>query len=186
MNAKILAMATTVGAVAIVAMLFAYPAIASSAATPATPSIQQLLQQSTTTQQTAAIQQTELSAGQTITLTSIAGGYRQVGDRADNGTASGSLTLQVTGVFKGGYALSVTGGSITLNGTTYSVSGGSGVLGPKQVHMVGQGHAGNSGQFLFAARNLGSLGGTSYGMLRIDLANGGSEFAIRLLVTISP
>jgi len=181
MNAKILAMATTVGAVAIVAMLFAYPAMASSVATPATPSIQQLVQQSASGQAA----QPQLSAGQTITLTSIAGGYRQVGDRAVNGTASGSMALLVTGVFKGGYALSVTGGSIALNGTTYSITGGSGELGPRGIHMVGQGQAGNSGDFLFAARNLGKLGGTSYGVLRIDLTNGSSEFAIRLLVTIT-
>jgi hypothetical protein len=180
MNAKILAMATTVGAIAIVAMLFAYPAMASSVATPVTPSIQQLAQQ-----QGASAQQPQLSTGQTITLTSIAGGYRQIGDRSVNGTAAGSLTLLVTGVFKGGYALSVTGGSVALNGTTYAVSGGSGELGPKGIHMVGQGQAGNSSQFLFAARNLGKLGGASYGVLRIDLSNGGSEFAIRLLVSIS-
>jgi hypothetical protein len=180
MNTKILAMATTVGAIAIVAMLFAYPAMASSVATSASPSIQQLAQQ-----QGASNQQAQLSTGQTVTLTSIAGGYRQIGDRSVNGTAAGSLALLVTGVFKGGYALSVTGGSITLNGTTYAVTGGSGELGPKGIHMVGQGQAGNSSRFLFAARNLGRLGNTSYGVLRIDLAHGGSEFAIRLLVTIS-
>lgn len=181
MNAKIIAMATAVGAVAVVAMLFAYPAIASSAAPPATPIIQQLEQQ-----QGVSNQETQLSTGQTIALSSIAGGYRQIGDKSVNGTASGSLALLVTGVFKGGYALSVTGGAITLNGTTYSVSGGSGELGPKEIHMVGQGQAGDSGRFLFAARNLGTLGSTSYGMLRIDLSNGNSEFAVRLLVTISP
>ena len=179
MNAKSLAIATTVGAVAIVAMLFAYPAMAASVVTPATPSIQQLAQQQST-----AAQRISLIPGQTITFTSIAGSYRQVGDRSVNGTAAGSLALQVTGAFKGGYALSITGGSIALNGTTYSVSGGSAELGPKGVHMVGQGQAGNSTQFLFAARNLGKLGGTDYGILRIDLKNASGEFAIRLLVTI--
>ncbi|HYC11663.1 MAG TPA: hypothetical protein VEC02_03275 [Nitrososphaerales archaeon] len=183
MNAKIFATATIVGVVAIVAMLFAYPAVASSIATTDTPSIQQLAkQQSTTAQQT---QQAQLAAGQTMTLTGVAGGYRVVGDRSVNGTASGSLVLLVTGVFKGGYALSVTGGSITLNGTTYTVSGGSGELGPRGIHMVGQGQTGNGGKFLFDARNLGSFGNASYGILRIDLTNGGSEFAVRLLVTFS-
>jgi hypothetical protein len=173
-------MATAVGAVAIVAMLFAYPAMAANVAAPVAPSIQQLVPQ-----QANSNQKIQLSTGQTITLTSVAGGYRQVGDRSVNGTAAGSLTLQVTGVFTGGYALSVTGGSISLNGTTYTVSGGSGELGPRGVHMVGQGQASNSTQFLFAAKNLGKLGGNSYGILRIDLSNGNSEFAIRLLVTIS-
>ena len=179
MNAKTLAMATAVGAVAIVAMLFAYPAMASSIAAPATPGIQQLAQQ-----QGAPNQQVRLSTGQTITLTSVAGGYRQVGDRSVNGTAAGSLTLRVTGAFKGGYALSVTGGSVALNGTTYSVTAGSGELGPGGIRMVGQGQAGNSSQFLFAARNLGRFGSSSYGVLRIDLSNGSPEIAIRLLVTI--
>ena len=107
-----------------------------------------------------------------------------VGDRAVNGSASGTMTLQVSGALTGGYIISVTGGSLDINGTTYTISGGSAELGPYGVHMVGQGQAGSS-QFLFLDRNLGKFGNTDYGVLRIDLKNGTSEFEARLLVTIT-
>jgi hypothetical protein len=51
--------------------------------------------------------------------------------------------------------------------------------------MVGQGQAGSTAEFLYTARSLGKFGGTTYGVLRIDLTNGSSEFAVRLLVTTS-
>ena len=162
------------------AMLFAYPAMASSTVTSANPNYQQLLQSSTT----ASPQKIQLTSGQTITLTSVAGGYWEIGDRAVNGTASGSMTLQVSGALKGGYIISVTGGSLNINGVTYSVSSGSAELGPHGVYMVGQGEAGTA-QFLFQDRDLGKFGSSSYGVLRVDLKDGSSEFAARLLVTIT-
>jgi hypothetical protein len=180
MNTKKIAIASTVGAFAVMALLFAYPAMASSATTTSNPNYQQLLQSS----QTAAPQKIQLSSGQTITLTSVAGGYWEVGDRAVNGTASGSMTLQVSGVLKGGYIISVSGGSLNINGVTYTISSGSAELGPYGVHMVGQGQAG-SAQFLFRGTSLGKFGSTNYGVLRVDLKDGSSEFVARLLVTIS-
>lgn len=182
MNTKSLAIATTVGAVAIVALLFAYPAMAASVV-PASqhPNIQQMMQQSNDK----ALTKLQLSVGQTFTLTSVAGGYHQVGDRAVNGTATGSMTFKVTGALSGGYALSITSGSISINGTTYTISGGSAEMGRYGVHMVGQGQLAGSGQFLFAERNLGKFGSTDYGVLRVDLANGSYEFGIRLLATAS-
>jgi hypothetical protein len=181
MKTKSLAMATVVGAVAVVALLFAYPAMASSTSVPQNPSIQQLVQQL----QSRPAQKLQLSVGQTLVLTSVAGGYKQVGDSAVNGTATGTMTLKVTGTFTAGYSLSITSGTISLGGTTYAVSGGSAELGPYGAHMVGQGQAGSTAQFLFTATNLGRFGSTAYGVLRIDLTNGLSEFAVRLLVTIS-
>jgi hypothetical protein len=181
MNTRSLALATAVGAVAVVALLFAYPAMASSAAVPRNPTIQQLVQQ----QQNKPAQKLHLSVGQTLVLTSVAGGYEQVGNSAINGTATGTMTLQVTGTFTAGYSLTITGGTISFGGTAYAVSGGSGELGPYGAHMVGQGQAGSSVQFLYTARSLGKFGSTTYGVLRIDLTNGSSEFAVRLLVTIS-
>lgn len=180
MNKKKLAIASTVGVFAVMALLFAFPAMAASSSTPQNFSAQQLLQHP----QNGTLQRIQLSVGQTITLTSVAGGYWEVGDKAVNGTASGSMTLTVSGAFKGGYALSVTGGSLSINGATYTISGGSAELGPYGVHTVGQGQAGTA-QFLFADRDLGKFGSTNYGVLRVDLTNGSSEFAARLLVTIS-
>ena len=180
MNTKKIAIASAIGAFAVMAMLFAYPAVASSATTSNNPNYQQLLQSS----QTASPQKIQLSSGETITLTSVAGGYWQIGDRSVNGTATGSMTLQVTGVLKGGYIISVGGGTFGINGATYTISSGSAELGPHGVYMVGQGQAG-SAQFLFLDRSLGKFGSTNYGVLRVDLKDGTSEFAARLLVTVT-
>ncbi len=175
-----MAIASAVGAFAVVALLFAYPAVASSPGAPSNPNFQQLLQHP----QYATPQRIQLSQGQTITLTSVAGGYWVVGERNSNGTASGSLGLQVSGSLTGGYVLNVTGGSLNINGTTYTISGGSGVLGPYGAYMVGHGQAG-SAQFLVLDRGLGKFGSSNYGILRVDLKDGSSEFAARLLVTIT-
>ena len=180
MNTKKMAIASTVGAFAALALLFAYPAMASSPAAPQSTNLNQMLQHSAYM----ASPRLPLTAGQAITLTSVAGGYWVVGDRASNGTASGSMTLQVSGSLTGGYILSVTGGSFDINGTTYTISGGSAQLGPHGRYMVGNGQAGTA-QFLFLDRNLGKFGSTNYGVLRVDLKGGPSEFAARLLVTVT-
>jgi len=180
MNTKKMAIASTVGAFAVLALLFAYPAMAASPTSSQNPNIAQMLHSSAYSPS----QRIQLTDGQTITLTSVAGGYWVVGDRASNGTASGSMTLQVSGSLTGGYILSVTGGSFNIDSTTYAISSGSAQLGPHGVYMVGNGQAGTA-QFLFLDRNLGKFGSTNYGVLRVDLKDGTSEFAARLLVTIS-
>jgi len=180
MNTKKIAIASTVGAFAVMALLFAYPAMASSSNTPQNTNLQQLLVRSAYMNS----KPIQLSNGQSIALTSVAGGYWVIGDRDSNGTASGSLTLQVSSALTGGYVLSITGGSLTVNGTTYAVSGGSAMLGPYGVYMVGNGQAGTA-QFLFLDRDLGRFGNASYGVLRVDLKDGASEFGARLLVSIS-
>ncbi len=78
----------------------------------------------------------------------------------------------------------MTGGSLSINGTTYTISSGSALLGPYGVYMVGHGQAGTT-QFLFLDRDLGRFGSTNYGVLRVDLKDGTSEFAARLLVTVT-
>jgi hypothetical protein len=180
MNTKKIAIASTIGAFVVMALLIAFPAMAASPSAQQNTNVQQLLQNP----QNGAAAKIQLSVGQTITLASVAGGYWKVGDRAVNGTASGSMTLQVSGAFKGGYALTVTGGSLVIGGTTYTISSGSSELGPYGVHMIGQGQAGTA-QFLFAGKDLGKFGNTNYGILRVDLKDGTSEFAARLLVTVS-
>ena len=162
------------------AFVVAFPAMAASPNAPLSNNTRQLLQHSAYL----SAQPIQLSSGQTITLTSVAGGYWVVGDRTVNGTASGSMTLQVSGDLTGGYILTVTGGSFNVNGTTYTISTGSAELGPRGYCMVGNGQAG-TGQFLFLDRNLGKFGNTNYGVLRVDLKDGSSEFAARLLVTVS-
>jgi hypothetical protein len=181
MNTKNLAIATAVGVLALAGLLVAFPAMAASTgfASPRNSNM------NTNLQAHSQLTRPNLQVGQSFTLTSIAGGYREIGNPSVNGTATGSLTFQVSGTFTAGYSVSVTGGQVTANGTTYTVSGGSGELGRYGVHMVGQGQAGTAAQFLFSANNLGKFGSADYGVLRVDLSNGSGEFAVRLLVTIS-
>jgi len=169
MRTKKIAIATTIGAATLMVLLFALPAMAASTS-------------NTTTSRS---QRADLVLGQSITMTSISGGYKELGKPSVNGTATGSLSLQVTGVFKGGYALAVTGGTLSFGGATYTISGGSAELGPYGVHMVGQAQAGSSAQLLFAARNLGAFGTSTYGVLRVDLTSVSNEFGVKLLVSIA-
>jgi hypothetical protein len=180
MNTKKIAIASTIGAFAVMALVIAYPAMASSPNATATPNLQEMLKHSAY----ASPQRIQLSAGQTITLTSVAGGYWVVGEPSTNGTASGTLSLQVSSGLTGGYILDVTGGTLNIDGTNYTISSGSALLGPYGAYMVGHGQAGTA-QFLFLDRDLGKFGSTNYGVLRVDLKDGASEFAARLLVTIT-
>lgn len=179
MYTKKLAVASAVGAFALMAMLVVYPATAASGA-PSASNVQQMLQHP----RYANLGKIQLSTGQTITLTSVAGGYWEAGDRAVNGTASGGMTLEVTGAFSGGYSLSITGGSVSINGTTFTISGGSAELGPHGIRLMGQGQSG-SARFLLGGRDLGRFGSTNFAILRVDLANGSSQLVARLLVTVS-
>lgn len=180
MNTKKIAVASALGTFAVVALLFAYPAVAASAGTAQDTSIQQLYARSAHLPS----QQIQLSVGQTATLTSVAGGYWVVGDPGRNGTASGTMTLRVNGALSGGYAISVDSGTLTMNGTTYTISGGSAELGPYGHFVVGQGNA-SGDTYLFLGRNLGKFGISNYGVLTVDLQGGSTELAARLLVTVS-
>jgi len=117
MNTKNLAIASTVGVVALVAMLFAFPAMAASSTAPQNMNAQQIFQH----YQSASLQRVDLKVGQNITIDSVAGGYQQVGKSADNGTATGSLTLQVSGALSRGFILSTTGGSLNSSALWVSV-----------------------------------------------------------------
>lgn len=180
MNTKKIAVASTLGVCAVVALLFAYPAVAAAAGGPQNTNVHQLFTRSARLPS----QELQLSVGQTVTLTSVAGGSWVVGDAGSNSTASCTMTLQVTGALSGGYTISVTGGTLTINGTTYTISGGSAELGPHGHIILGQGQSG-SATFLFLDRSLGAFGNTSYGVLHVDLKSGTSEFAARLLITYS-
>ncbi len=193
MKTKSVALAMIACVLAVLVIFVAYPAITAQS---------QLI---TTPRQTGAIQleahhsmqvhrlgemqrigeKVNLSPGQTITLTSTAGGYQVIGEPNETGTATGKLTLQVGGAFRQGYILQVTAGSITIGSTTYTVSGGSAQTGHFGINMIGQGAADNGAHFLFHERDLGKFGSTDYGILNVDLNNGSTEFAVRLLVTSS-
>jgi len=123
-----------------------------------------------------------LSVGQTITITSTQGNFWVYATPSKNGTASGTLTFTVTSKLARGYTLSLTGGSIVVNGTTYTVSSGSAQMGLFANAMVGQGTT-PTGQFLFQAQAHGSFAGTS-GSVSLDFTNGTTEYAVALAGTV--
>ena len=124
-----------------------------------------------------------LTVGQTITITSTQGRFFVYATLTKNGTASGTLTFTVTGKLARGYTLSLTSGSIVVNGTTYTVSSGSAQMGLFANAMIGQGTTTPAGQFLFQARAQGSFAGTS-GSVSLDFTNGTTEYAVLLAGTV--
>jgi hypothetical protein len=133
-----------------------------------------------------------LTVGQVFTIASTQGHYYVVGDKSETGTASGTMTFTVTGKFAGGYSLSITTGSLDVNGTTYAVSAGSAESGPYAHHMVGQGTTAltgttsgstTSGAFLMRATARGTFGG-EYATMSVDLQSGTTEYAIFLVGTV--
>ncbi len=127
-----------------------------------------------------------LTVGQVVNITSTQGHFRVVGDKSVNGTASGAVTFTVKGKFAGGYSLSITSGSLNVNGTTYTISSGSAEAGPHAHRMVGQGTAtvgATSGAFLMRATARGTFGG-EYATMSLDLQSGTTEYAVFLVGNI--
>jgi hypothetical protein len=132
-----------------------------------------------------------LTVGQVINITSTSGHFKVVGDKSENGTASGTVTFTVTGKFANGYTLSITAGSFNVNGTTYAISSGSAQTGHYAHRMVGQGtttivgttSGTASGAFLMKATARGTFGG-EYATMSLDLQSGTTEYAIFLVGTI--
>ena len=122
--------------------------------------------------------------GQTFTITSTSGKYFVVGSKT-NGTASGTLSFTVTGKLAGGYTLSLKSGSLTVAGTTYTVSSGTAQMDRGASGVVGQGSTSQSGQFLLRAMAHGSFVGTTTGLVSIDLQSGSSEYLVLLSGSIS-
>ncbi|PSN93493.1 hypothetical protein B9Q06_11860 [Candidatus Marsarchaeota G2 archaeon ECH_B_2] len=126
-----------------------------------------------------------LTSGVSFTLTSLAGGYRVVGGEV-NGSASGALTLLVTGVFHNGYTLSITGGSLVVGGQTYSVTSGEAQLGVHGRYLSGQctlTTAGSQAEYtvLLAAKRVAGINGTPYYTVHLDLVVGQTEYLVTLL-----
>jgi hypothetical protein len=132
-----------------------------------------------------------LTVGQVINITSTSGHFKVVGDKSENGTASGAVTFTVTGKFASGYTLSITAGNFNVNGTTYAITSGSAQTGHYAHHMVGQGTTAlvgttsgtASGAFLMQATARGTFGG-EYATMSLDLQSGTTEYAIFLVGTI--
>lgn len=173
---------------AMVALLLAYPAMA--ATNGGVPNAQPLggtALASSSASSSIVPAPAALTAGQTITFTSTNGQFRVVGSPGESGTASGTLALSVTGAFKGGYSLSIASGSLTINGTSYTIASGSAEMGPYQAHLVGQGALASAtpGSFLFAAGAHANFQGQTYNTLRFDVQVNGAEYGVILLVTVT-
>jgi len=125
-----------------------------------------------------------ISVGKTFTVTSTQGKYFVAGTPGNNGTASGTLAFTVTGRFYSGYTLSVTGGSLTVAGSTYTISSGSAQMDRGANGAVGQGSTTPSGQFNFRAMAHGTFVGST-GLVSLDLQSGSSEYLVFLAGNIS-
>lgn len=176
---------------AVVALIFAYPVFAASpiASNAVTPKASAAA--TTTTEQNIIPQPTALTVGQTMTFTSTQGQWRVISDptapKVRSGTAAGTVTLTVTGVFKGGYSLSLTSGSLSINGTTYSTASGSAQMGPEQAHLVGQGSLTNTSPapFLFGGGAHASFFGSSFNTMRFDVQLNGIEYGVLLVTAVT-
>jgi len=120
-----------------------------------------------------------LTVGQTITFASTSGEYRTVGNSGTNGTASGTITFKVTGGLSQGYTLTITSGSLTIAGTTYTVESGSAQMDPFGTTISGQGTIGSSGSFILHASAHGTFVGTS-ASVSLDFTNGTTEYLVVL------
>jgi hypothetical protein len=125
------------------------------------------------------LQQANLTVGQTITMTSTSGKYYAVGSTTKNGTASGTVTFTVTSKLSAGWTVSLTQGTIVVNGTTYTVSSGTAQMDRAATNLVGQGATTPSGQFLIHAAARGSFVGTTTSM-SLDLSAGTTEYLVFL------
>jgi hypothetical protein len=123
--------------------------------------------------------QVNISVGQTFTITSTQGEYFVPGSRSSNGTASGTVTFSVTGKLSAGYTLSLTSGSVTVAGTTYTITSGTAQMNRVASGVVGQGVTSPTGEFLLRATAHGSFVGST-GLVSLDLKAGSSEYLVIL------
>jgi hypothetical protein len=127
--------------------------------------------------------QVNLAVGQTITVTSTSGEYRTIGSYSTNGTTSGTLTFTVTGKLSQGYTFSITSGSLSIAGTTYTISSGSAQMDPTGVMISGQGTTSPTGQFIVHAMAHGTFVGSS-ASVSLDFTNGTTEYLVTLIGSI--
>lgn len=124
-------------------------------------------------------EQANISVGQSFSVTSSQGMYTVVGTPSENGTASGTLTFTVTAKLSGGFTLSVTSGSVTLAGTTYTITSGLAQMNRAASGITGQGDTSPTGHFLLQASASGSFVGST-GRVLLDLQSGSSEYLVVL------
>ncbi len=124
-----------------------------------------------------------LTVGQTIVLTSMSGGFRAANDASNNGTATGTLTLMVTGKLSQGYTFSITSGTISIGATQYTISSGTAQTGLAGNSLQGQGSTSSSGEFIIHLQARGNLAGTQ-ASVQIDMNAGSTEYLVNLVTSL--
>lgn len=209
MNAKTsVALATAIAALVVASSLFALPAMAaipshlldagsggtttstqSSSSTTSTSAITSTASSTTSTKSPPPIHAPSgLQVGDTVTYTSLLGGYYTQGTSKSNGQstpASATITFKVTQVLSEGVVLTISSGSITVGQTTYAITGGMAQSGHQGIDVVGQGTAGTGVAFLVRSNDIGVFGSTHTTRVGIDLSNGTAEYLLNLLCTVS-
>ena len=78
-----------------------------------------------------------------------------------------------------GYTLSLTSGSLTITGTTYTISSGSAQMDSAGTTISGQGTTNPTGQFIVHATAHGTFVGSS-ASVSLDFTNGTTEYQVTL------
>lgn len=176
-------------AIAVIALIFAYPVFASTSLSTPMPAATNVASTSTQTISSIVPLPQALTVGQTITFTSTAGQWKMLSapskPEVSSGVASGTVTLTVTGVYKRGYALSITAGSLDINGTTFAIASGTSEMGPYQAHLLGQGSfaSASPGSFLMGGAAHADFFGATFNTLRFDVQANSIEYGVLLVVS---
>lgn len=102
--------------------------------------------------------------------------------RVHSGNSTGSFSFKVTSRSDEGYNLTISSGSLTINGTTYTVSGGH--ITPNEGGESGFGNGTASGGATFRIHVAGIHGNSSatamVGAIKLDVTVGKSEYLVIL------
>ena len=128
--------------------------------------------------------QVSIASGTSITITSTSGEFRVFGSPSTNGTASATMTFSVSSQLSRGYVLTLTSGTVTINGTAYTVSSGTAQMNGAANSISGQGTTSSSGAFEIQARAYGDFTGATTARVTLDIKVGSTEYAVLLSGTI--
>lgn len=121
-----------------------------------------------------------LTAGETLTVSGLSGFFANASNHEIHGNASGTFTFKVSAIYAEGCTLSLSGGSFTLNTTTYTVTGGSLVLNHGGRSGEGTGTT-SAGTFLISISGLhGNSTSANLGAVKLDFKTGTNEFLVGL------
>jgi len=121
-----------------------------------------------------------LTVGETFTVSGLAGHFANASDRDKRGNASGTFSFKVSAIYAEGCTLSITGGSFKLGSNTYTVTGGSIVLNHGGRFGEGSGTTSAGSFLIFIAGLHGNSKSANVGAVRFDFETGKSQFLVNL------